>query len=121
MHPTIKDVVLFVDKNEGFKTVFKNWTVPQLVYEINRGIDNRTFLWSQSKDSDTIDGIILCDPNNKTKTMYVIGVLTTRKGVFQRFLRYFLLHYKDWKLTGRRNDKMIQYNVPRLAQKLLYR
>lgn len=103
------DIVAYLKNHEGSKVAFKGWSTAQLLSTLDDAIKSATFLYAVNEKTGALDGIVVARADSKTKTMHVIGIVTSQKYVLRKFLDNFSQNYPHWKLTGNRNGTLVAY------------
>lgn len=114
---TVADLVKYVEENRKGNG-FKDWTFSTLISRFNDGIDEQTLYYSLNHN-DMINGVVLGTLSADKKSIFVDGVLTTAKGILKQFVRQVNKIYPNVTLCAHRRGVLVNYNTPKLKQKIL--
>ena len=117
MNHTLEDLVSFALLNRGSK-VFKGWSETQIGNALFKAIGRNELVFSTSPEG-RVNGLVLASSKPEEKTLHIIALLTTSKGVIPRML----LKYREWfpgfTLTAERRGRFVVYkNTPRFCRLL---
>lgn len=109
---SIEDFVDFISDNDLYG-VYRGWTRDQIKWEIERSMNEETFIYIQDNKTKEIIGTgtarkLIGDTG--IKIMHVSGLLTTRKGLLYVFFKIFREVFPSYEvLGGNHNGKLFAW------------